>query len=84
MRNILWRGDDAYERKLSELYRAMAPLVVQPLTLQVSQKHLRKETKTDGGILWREPLRKWSSVTLNRKSNLSERSSAKRDSSAQG
>ncbi len=49
MRNILWRGDDVYESKLSELYGAMARLVVQRRKLQVRQKHLQKETKTDGG-----------------------------------
>src|SRR6266542_1344035 len=49
MRNILWRGDEVYESKLSELYGAMARLVVQRRKLQVRQKHLQKETKTDGG-----------------------------------
>jgi hypothetical protein len=39
MRNILWRGTRFYERKLSELHRVMASLVVQRRKLQVSQKH---------------------------------------------
>jgi hypothetical protein len=43
------RGDDAYERKLSELYPAMAPLAIEHWQLRVRQEHLCKETNTDGG-----------------------------------
>jgi hypothetical protein len=49
MRNILWRGNDVYERKLSELYTAMAPLAIQRWQLRVRQEHLCKESRTDGG-----------------------------------
>jgi hypothetical protein len=49
MGNILWRGNDFYERKLSELYTEMAPLAVQHWQLRVRQEHLSKETKSDGG-----------------------------------
>jgi seryl-tRNA synthetase len=46
MRNILWRGNDVYERKLSELYTAMAPLALQHWQLQARQEHLCNEIKT--------------------------------------
>src|SRR6266566_6841362 len=52
-RNILWRGDDVSERKLSELYRAMARLVVQRRNLQEKQRYLRKKTKIGGNPMAR-------------------------------
>jgi hypothetical protein len=49
MRNILWCGNDVYERKLSKLYTAFAPLAVQHWQLRVRQEHLCKESRSDGG-----------------------------------
>jgi hypothetical protein len=49
MRNILWRGENVYERELSELYTAMAPLAVQHWQLLVRQAHLCKGSMSDGG-----------------------------------
>jgi hypothetical protein len=53
MRNILWRGgdreDDVYERRLRELYTAMARLAVQRRELRERKRPLQKAISTKRG-----------------------------------